>query len=121
MTVSSRSGWQRTSWVVEAGRLYSFQGISGRWSVDGVNLPYVGIEGYSQAADAQIFKGCKMDPNLPYGILLARIGDGPAFTMPPGLSFSAPGSGTVFLRIHDADRCLVDNDGSVTVGLSSRS
>jgi hypothetical protein len=84
-----------------------------------VNLPYVGIEGYSQAADAQIFQGCKMDPNLPYGILLARIGDGPAFTMPPGRSFGAPGSGPVFLRIHDADRCLVDNDGSVTVGLSS--
>jgi hypothetical protein len=91
--------------------------VEGSWSVDYRNWPYVGISGYPPDVDRQIYQECKLDSSLAYGVLLAREGDGPAFPvgLRTGAVITATRSGVLSFRIHDIDRCLVDNDGVVLV------
>jgi hypothetical protein len=113
-SVNSTMGWNYTPILVRSGDLFRISYLSGSWSVDRVNLPYVGPEGYSSSTDAGIYKGCKFDGSQPYGRLLAAV-SGVEVAVAGGGDFRAPATGTVALRINDVDACLVDNDGSIRV------
>src|SRR5205085_12035081 len=77
--VDAKRGWQGSSIVVQQGQGLSFV-VTGGWTVDFRNLPYVGPQGYSPQVDSTIYQGCKLDPKLPYAVLLVRIGaDDPSF------------------------------------------
>ncbi|WP_448627714.1 esterase/lipase family protein [Geodermatophilus sp. URMC 64] len=114
--VDSRAGWVQAPVVLEAGRRYAVR-VSGSWTVDYRNFAEVGPAGYDAATDATIYPGCRDWP-YPYGTLLGRVGtDGGV--VPVGDSISSATGGPLFLRINDADSCLVDNQGALTVVLES--
>jgi hypothetical protein len=115
--VDSKLGWQSTSLTVSQGQLITFS-AAGAWSVDFRNFPYVGPDGYSPDVDQTIYQGCKLDPKLPYGGVLARIGTDPFWPVGDGGTFTARSSGVLSLRIHDGDPCLGDNDGFIKVTLT---
>jgi len=115
--VSSTTGWISTSVVLTAGEQFSVASLGGRWTVDYRNWPYVGPSGYSAEQDAKIYQGCKMYPSIAYGTLLGVVG-GQLLVIGSGGDFKAPARGTLRLRIHDADACLGDNDGSVRVSIT---
>ncbi len=121
--VASTTGWQTTSLKVTKEQELSFS-ATGAWNVGypGPNpLPYVGPDGYSPQVDSTIYQGCKLDAILPYGVLLVRIGnDDPSF-IAIGSKDDIPAYRDGFLefRIHDADPCLGDNAGSVTVSVNT--
>jgi hypothetical protein len=118
-TVTSKIGWQPTPWAVDTRFSYVFGYVSDRWSVDYRNLPYVTLQGYAPTVDSQIYQGCKFDPNLVYGRMLAKVGNGAWFAVSAGSPFRPPASGRLYLRIHDADPCLVDNDGAIAVNFKA--
>ncbi len=72
--------------------------------------------------DSTIYQGCKLDSIHPYGVLLVRIGaDDPSFiAIGSRGQFPAYRDGFLEFRIHDADACLVDNAGTVTVTVGER-
>jgi murein DD-endopeptidase MepM/ murein hydrolase activator NlpD len=115
--VSARQGWHPTSLIVSRGQQLSVS-AKGSWTVDYRYFRYVGPEGYSPEEDRLIYQGCKLDPQLPYGTLLARIGNSPYFwIIGRGRTFTADSSGVLSFRIHDT--CLLDNSGSVRVAVTA--
>lgn len=113
--VDAKRGWQSTSLEVTKGQQVSFSAV-GSWTVDYRNFPYVGPNGYSLQVDRTIWQGCKLGPSLPYGLLLARVGDDPkSRIIGSETAFTADRDGVLAFRIHDGDACLGDNDGTVTV------
>ncbi|HET7037380.1 MAG TPA: hypothetical protein VFI42_16970, partial [Thermomicrobiaceae bacterium] len=115
---STEPGWQLTTEYVEQGQTFTVSYVSGAWTVDYHLFPYVGPEGYTPDIDSQIFQGCKLDPSLPYGRLLGKIGDGAFFSVGRGGSFTASTAGFVSFHIHDNDACLGDNSGTVTMAVA---
>jgi len=113
--VASTKGWQSTGVRVAKGRMYGIWQTGGSWTVDHRNFQRVDGAGYPPAEDAKIYQGCKLNPKWPYGLLLARVGHGPAFQVGRGDSFTARFRGVLYLRIHDANQCLSDNAGSLKV------
>jgi hypothetical protein len=89
-----------------------FLSAVGTWTVGYPGLSFVSADGYLPDEDMRIFQGCKLDSMLPYGKLLARVGDNPSFWVvgSDGV-FTADRDGVLAFRIHDADACLVDNAG----------
>lgn len=115
LDVDSTRGWQTTTFMVTNGQTITFS-TDGSWTVDYRSFPYVGGEGYPQDIDAGIFQGCKLDAQLPYGTLLARVGNSSSFWAVGSVNtFTADHDGLLALRIHDGDGCLGDNGGSLTV------
>ena len=57
VSVSSTTGWQKTSVHLNSGDKYTVTYVSGTWSVDYRNFPYVGPGGYSEQEDAKIYQG----------------------------------------------------------------
>jgi hypothetical protein len=112
--VTSTSGWQTTPLNVSQGQLLSISAV-GLWNVDHHNFSFVDPDGYSPDEDSTISQGCKLDPQLPYGKLLARIGDDHLWAVGRGGTFTAGSSGVLSFRIHEADGCQLDNAGTVTV------
>lgn len=111
--IDSKRGWQSTGVKVTAGQQLTIS-AKGSWSVDSRNFSFVGPDGYSPEEDSRIFQGCKLDPILPYGILLVKVGDDPSFwVIGSGGTFRADRDGFLAVRIHDADACLGDNDGTM--------
>jgi hypothetical protein len=118
-TVDSTLGWQTTSMMITTGQELSFS-ASGSWTVDYRFFPEVGPDGYPPEVDSTIFQGCKLDPQLPYAKLLARVGDDPSFwAIGSGGTFTANRDGALAFRIHDGDGCLLDNAGTVQVTVAS--
>ena len=114
--VSSTVGWQQTSINLTAGDTYAVRYESGTWTVDYRNFPYVGPGGYSNSVNQQIYQGCRYDPTVNYAVLLGVIGDSAtAFPIGQGGVFTASSTGPLYLRINDANACLGDNKGSVTM------
>jgi hypothetical protein len=101
--VDSRTGWQPTG-LGRPGEKFAYTYISGSWTVGYPGLPYVGLEGYSDAVDRTIYQGCKFDQRWNYGLMLWTVGP----------------KGELSLRIHDRDECLGDNDGAITVKVASQ-
>lgn len=117
VNVSSLDGWQETPLILQQGNQYSISYNGGTWTVDHSNFEYVDPEGYPPEIDEQIFQGCKIDSSLPYARLLGRVGGGETFSVGLGGTFVAGETGALWLRIHDDDSCLGDNDGSAEMGL----
>ncbi|HEX3958963.1 MAG TPA: protein kinase [Trebonia sp.] len=122
VTVSSTTGWQKTQVSLKPGTEFNVTYVSGSWSVDYRNFPYVGPGGYSEQEDAKIYQGCKTDTSETYGVLLGTIGTAPgaAFPIGQGGAFSAGNGGNLYLRINDNDTCLGDNRGSVTMTITTK-
>ncbi len=118
VTVASTTGWQQTGLTVQQGNQFTISYISGTWTVDINNYPYVGPDGYPPNIDSQIYQGCKYDSSLAYATLLGQIGNGSDFAVSTGGTFTASASGTLSLRINDQDGCLADIDGSVTMSIT---
>ncbi len=54
--------------------------------------------------------------NAPYGTLLGKVGPyGEVVRVGTTRRLVADGTGVIYLRINDADRCLGDNAGALTV------
>ena len=121
VSVSSTTGWQKTPVHLNSGDKYTVTYVSGTWSVDYRNFPYVGPGGYSEQEDAKIYQGCKIDTSETYGVLLGSVGSAPgdAFPIGQGGTFTAGNNGDLYLRINDSDACLGDNNGSVTVTIAT--
>ncbi len=118
-SVSSTEGWQQMPLSVGRGEKFTVFPVSGSWTVDARNFPRVGPDGYGPAVDERIHRPCKFDRGQPFGKLLGRVGEnGGEFPVGAGGTLTAPSSGTLFLRINDADRCLGDNDGAITVAMA---
>jgi serine/threonine protein kinase len=122
VSVSSTTGWQETSVYLKSGDKFTVTYASGSWSVDYRNFPYVGPGGYSEQEDAKIYQGCKIDTSQTYGVLLGSVGSAPngAFPIGQGGTFAAGNNGYLYLRINDNDACLGDNNGSVTVTITTK-
>jgi serine/threonine protein kinase len=119
IAVSAKSGWQRTNIYLKGGQKFSLKYVSGGWTVDYRNFPYVGPGGYSSQEDARIYQHCKYNAGSDYGVLFGVVGTGGrAFRIGGGGNFvAAPGRGVnggyLYLRINDT--CLTDNAGSLTM------
>lgn len=119
VNVSATTGWQQTSLSLQQGKQFIIAYMSGTWTVDSRNFPYVAAEGYSSDTDQQIWQGCKVNSSAPYARLLGRAGSsGQIFSIGRGGTFTADASGPLYLRINDQDRCLGDNAGSVSMTVS---
>ncbi|GGV83727.1 hypothetical protein GCM10010294_60690 [Streptomyces griseoloalbus] len=118
-SVDSTEEWQQMPLSVGKGEKFTVFYVSGSWTVDVRNFPRVGPDGYEPAIDREIHQPCKFVPGQPFGKLLGRAGEnGTEFPVGAGGTLTAPSSGTLFLRINDADRCLGDNEGSITVAMA---
>ncbi|MFJ2008098.1 M23 family metallopeptidase [Streptomyces chartreusis] len=117
--VSATKGWQDTGFKVEEGDTYTVSYLSGSWTVDHRSFPRVGAGGYAPSVDNQIYQGCKLNDHIPYGTLYLRERTDDATTLPvaQGGILHASQAGSVYLRINDDDRCLVDNAGSIRIKL----
>jgi len=114
-TVSSTAGWQRTPFTLRQFEQFTISYVSGEWTVDSRNFPYVGLEGYTEDIDSQINQGCKYIADWPYGMLMGKVGENGELLRLDHGSPTPLQDGTLFLRIHDNDGCLADNDGSLTI------
>jgi len=124
MSPSATTGWRYTAIYLTAGETFTVTYVSGGWSVDYRNFPYVEASGYTSQEDARIYQLCKYDSGVNYGVLLGVVGlNGQAFPIGDGGSFTAvaPSQGVnggyLYLRIND--KCLSDNAGSVTVQVTT--
>ncbi len=112
--VSATSGWQSTGVNVRRGDRYSVEYLRGSWTVDAARFGRVDADGYDWDTDARIYQGCKILDDETYGTLLAKTGR--SLTAVGGYGrLRAGGSGPLRLRINDADGCLGDNAGRITV------
>jgi hypothetical protein len=129
IAVSSTTGWQPTNIYLTGGEKFTVKYVSGSWTVDYRNFPYVGPGGYSNQEDVKIYQDCKYDGNVNYGVLFGIVGPTPngAFPIGNGGNFVAVApshyvngggnDGYLYLRINDT--CLTDNAGSVTVQVNT--
>jgi pimeloyl-ACP methyl ester carboxylesterase len=127
ITVSSTVGWQSTNILLKDREKFTVKYVSGTWTVDYRNFPYVGPGGYSSQEDAKIYQDCKYDGINNYGVLYGIVGDGRGFSIGEDGNFTAVAPshyvngganvGYLYLRINDT--CLTDNAGSVTMQIST--
>lgn len=118
LSVFSRYGWHDTSVQLRPGQRYEVSWTGGSWTVDARSIPFVGPGGYKTPDDANIWQGCKTT-QYAYGRLLGQISNGPVFSVGAGGTFTSEGAGELKFRIHDADNCLGDNEGSVQMQVST--
>jgi hypothetical protein len=116
VSVSATKGWQQAAITLSKGQSYTVSYVSGTWTVDYRNFPYVDAAGYSNSVDQKIYQLCKYDPQRNYAVMLGRVGSsGAFFPIGDGGTFKAASSGLLYLRINDDNACLGDNAGSVTM------
>lgn len=116
--VSSVGDWVATNINVQVGHSYRVSYVSDTWTVDYIQHPYVGPEGYDTSVDTAIgfWDYCKYDISLPYATLLGKVGEsGNTVAIGRGGTFTSQQAGILYLRINDTNDCQVDNDGFVTV------
>jgi hypothetical protein len=130
VAVSAKTGWQSTNIYLTDGEKFTIRYVSGTWTVDTRNFPYVSPAGYSNSVNAEIYQYCKYDTARNYGVLLGVVGSkGHEFPIGEGGQFVAVApshynqgggnGGYLYLRINDDDACLGDNAGSVTMQVST--
>jgi hypothetical protein len=121
-TVDATQSWQQTSLTLTQGDQLTVAAAAGQWTVGSPTWPSVGVDGYPAAIDQQILQvdpACKVVDLEPYGVLLAKIGiNGTAQRLALG-NQAAGQTGPLYLRINDADACLLDNAGTISVDLAS--
>ncbi|MFD3374254.1 MULTISPECIES: serine/threonine-protein kinase [unclassified Streptomyces] len=123
--VKSTTGWQKVTGVtIQQGDKVTVRFVSGEWTVDHVNIPMTGPAGYDAAIDESLSGAddCKIKPAAPFGTLLARLTgkqNPPIHSVGRKLTFKAAMNGPLQMAINDeADRCVQDNRGSITVQVS---
>lgn len=121
-SISATEGWQESYVTLSAGQQFTVTYLSGSWTVDARSFPTVGPEGYSAQDDAAIYQDCKYDAGNTYGVLYGELVNGTtagsAFPIGKGGTFTASSDGELYLRINDADHCLVDNAVSITLSIA---
>jgi hypothetical protein len=118
-SISSRTGWQQSRILLNAGDKFQVNYRGGSWTVDYKNFPYVGPAGYSPDVDKTIAQAYKFDSSVPYGYLVGQVGNGKKILIGNKAGpFTADVSGILSLRINDGDSSLADNDGAITVVIS---
>ncbi|MGW3350021.1 hypothetical protein ACWDA3_42550 [Nonomuraea rubra] len=115
--ISSEIGWQNAGVYVEPGDMVRIHYVSGRWTVDYREFPYVSSAGYPRHIDRRIYQPCKILSRHPHGSMIARINND-HYRVGGSALIEARQAGFLQLRINDADGCLRDNDGSVRVKIS---
>ncbi|MFI7617616.1 hypothetical protein ACIBP6_40975 [Nonomuraea terrae] len=112
--ISSERGWQHAGVYVEPGDMVRIHYVSGRWTVDYREFPYVSSAGYARHIDRRIYQECKIFSRHPHGSMIAKI-NGDHYRVGSRGLIRARQAGFLQLRVNDADGCLSDNDGSVRV------
>ncbi|MBU6535999.1 serine/threonine-protein kinase [Streptomyces mayonensis] len=121
LVVDAHDGWQPVEdAVVGAGDTVTVTFREGEWTVDRQRMPMTGPGGYDAETDGQLdfAANCKIVPDAPFGTLVTRVADtddAPALAIGDGKTFKVGGDGLVQLRVNDADVCLDDNNGTITV------
>jgi hypothetical protein len=115
--ISSESGWQNAGVYVEPDDMVRIHHVSGRWTVDYREFPYVSSAGYAWRLDRRIYQGCKILSRHPHGSMIARINND-HYRVGSRALIEARQAGFPQLRVNDADGCLRDNDGAVRVKIS---
>jgi hypothetical protein len=118
LEVYAADGWQNTGLYVVEGETISIGYRVGEWSVccDTGNAFYEPPdhgEYYYFKPDGAPFGGIVEDADL--CALIARIGDGDAFSVGRQISITSSVSGQLYLRANDHDGGLSDNAGGVVV------
>lgn len=115
-TIDARLGWQATGVKVKPGTKLSFTVIKGEWTHWLGTQPFNSGEGGGYiCAKAMKASGCVEPlPEFPAGGLIGKIGSQP-FGIGKGGSIVAGQSGSLLLRVNDADIGLYDNDGVLVV------
>lgn len=76
----------------------------------------MGPEGYFPSIDRYRPQECKYERSVPYGQLIGRVDNATGFfSVGRSADRTATVSGPLWLRINDADRCLENNRGAVSV------
>jgi len=119
--VSATGGWQASVYV-PAGESVTIQApsVGQYWTVDDrpeANLPFVAAQGYPGEPVWGGNPACKIDPTLPYGALLFRLGDKHGIAAGSIQRTSSNGDDLMF-SINDLERCQWDNAGSLPVAVS---
>ncbi|MEU1805029.1 serine/threonine-protein kinase [Streptomyces sp. NPDC019937] len=124
LSVQSAEGWQRaTRTPLRKGDAVTVRYSTGTWTMDSRSQPEVGPLGYTAAVDESLRGGwgCKVDSGSRFGTLLGRFSGNPkslpSHRVGREWKFRAARSGTLELRINDADTCLDDNKGALEVSV----
>ncbi|WP_399884380.1 serine/threonine-protein kinase [Streptomyces sp. BBFR51] len=121
LVVSAHEGWQPVeNAVVREGDTVTVSFQQGAWTVDQQSMPMTGPAGYDTQTDRTLdfATQCKVVPEAPFGTLVTRLADtedAPALAIGEAKTFKAGGDGLVQLRINDAEGCLDDNTGEISV------
>jgi hypothetical protein len=115
-TIDAREGWQDTGVRVKPGTKIDISVIEGKWTHWSGSQPLnPGVGGGYICGKAMKPEDCVEPlPEYPAGGLIGKIGD-QVFGVGMGISQVSTGSGTLKLRINDADVGLYDNDGELKV------
>jgi hypothetical protein len=118
-TVSADQDWQGSGVGLVKGQQVTISYLSGIWSLNtrGGDLYKVGPDGYTKRYVSSLQGKCwpMPLPNAPYGALVARIGNGPAFLVGSQLTFTANQSDWLSLRINDD--CTGDDYGFIDIAI----
>ncbi len=114
--VDARRGWQPTGLLVRQGMTLKLDVTGGQWTHWEDQAPFNGGEGGTYTCANAMPAGQCVEPlpDFPVGALIGRV-EGQVFGVGRAYSAVLAGSGTLFLRINDADHGLFDNDGVLTV------
>jgi hypothetical protein len=106
VNVRADRGWQPAGVDVQAGNTYRFES-TGQWNLDG-HSPAVGAAGMS-GGDGMLV-----------GVLMSDFQLSEEFEIGEASDWTAPASGTLYLRCREAMAALADNSGEITVTIAAR-
>jgi hypothetical protein len=116
LSVPAAGGWQDTGILLPLDSRVNVAYVSGRWSLGG-GLGFADAQGYPDFYPASLGGACN-DAPMPdeqAGALIARIGEGQAFVVGNSVALASDRDAVLFLGPNDAEACLGDNQGKVTV------
>ncbi|MDE3091337.1 MAG: hypothetical protein KGJ80_18375 [Chloroflexota bacterium] len=89
---------------------------TGSWShgMEGDTMPYYGAGGYPKIDSNALVPGSNV------GMLVGKIGSGPAFAIGASKTLVADNEGTLFLAMNDVPGYFGDNDGTVQGNITVR-
>ena len=108
--------WVESGVAVIEGKTYRFA-ASGSWTVNIERCGWSGPDGGSgPCSTARSFPQAVAGS---YSALIAKIGDGPAFLIGSGIDLTADRTGALLFRINDSPGGFDNNEGEVTVRITS--
>jgi hypothetical protein len=118
--VSARKDWQSSGYQITTGAEVQIEVIDGQWTSRKGTILYTSGEGTGYICGEVMppEKCVEPLPTVPSDALIGRIGD-QLFLIGQGTTISAEQSGPLELRINDGSGGLYDNDGVLTVSVST--